>query len=197
MKRSVFCIALAINVCAVGDVLAATVTTLYEFPVAKGYGPTYRTFIDASGNLHGGAIGYRSSQPCQNSAAQTIIFTLTRPVTSGSPWTFSSYESTDAIIPNNFVSQTPFLIDQAGNMYTVSSGTGALCLNGSPCTSVIKLSPASNGGTVIRRTVLYSLKIENGISIRDDLSMDASGNIFGTTTGNGVANCGTIFRITP
>jgi hypothetical protein len=178
-------------------VLSATVSTLYEFPVAKGYGPTYRTFIDASGNLHGGAIGYLSNQPCQNSAAQTIIFTLTRPASPGSPWTFSSFESTDAIIPSNFVTQTPFLIDKAGNMYTVSSGTGALCLNGSPCTSVIKLSPASNGGTVIRRTVLYSLKIENGITIRDDLSMDASGDIYGTTTGNGVNNCGAIFRITP
>jgi uncharacterized repeat protein (TIGR03803 family) len=93
----------------------------------------------------------------------------------------------------------PLVRDVAGNLYgtTFFGGTNRSC-NGDACGVVYKLDASGN------ETVLHSFTGgAGGASPWSGVTMDASGNFYGTATGGGDTNCfppsgcGVVFSITP
>jgi uncharacterized repeat protein (TIGR03803 family) len=83
------------------------------------------------------------------------------------------------------------IADAAGNLYGMTSQGGAHYFG-----AVYELTPNSHGGW--RETVLYSFTGgDDGNGPVGPLLFDESGNLYGATIGGGVAQGGTIFKLTP
>jgi uncharacterized repeat protein (TIGR03803 family) len=87
----------------------------------------------------------------------------------------------------------PVILDKAGNLYgTAFNGGSPYCGHGSGCGVVFKLDTKGN------ETVLYSFAgPKYGEYPAAGLLRDAAGNLYGTTTGGGHGNAGTVFKLDP
>jgi uncharacterized repeat protein (TIGR03803 family) len=96
------------------------------------------------------------------------------------------------------------IADALGNLYgtTFNGGTGPCLLFQQGCGTVFELSPpATKGGTWVE-TVLYSFQSgTDGAGPRGNLTLDKSGNLYGTTWEGGqnatCPGCGTVFELEP
>jgi uncharacterized repeat protein (TIGR03803 family) len=81
------------------------------------------------------------------------------------------------------------VLDNAGNIYgTTWQGGSAVC----SCGTAFKTTPKG------KETIIHSFRGgHDGSSPMASLIVDASGNLYGTTTGGGGYNAGTVFEITP
>ena len=89
--------------------------------------------------------------------------------------------------------------DAAGNLYdtTDQGGDPQTGCFGNGCGTVFKLKPGAKGSW--NETILHSFR-DNGRdgTIPDaSLILDQAGNLYGTTSGGGTDNCGTVFEVTP
>jgi len=173
---------------------AQTETVLYNFTGGSdGSGPI-SGLVSHGGNFYGttpvGGAGYLGS-------GYGTVFELS-PNGSGG-WTetvlydFCSVggeNCTDGAYP-----QGPLAFDGAGNIYGTAHEGGVNCPPFSTgCGVVFELSPA---GTRWTETVLYSFINQNhGSFPAGGLIFDAAGNLYGTTTGDGVGG-GTVFELSP
>ena len=86
------------------------------------------------------------------------------------------------------------VFDSSGNLYgttwTGGSGTGPLCLFGAGCGTVFQLTPSAGGW---KENVLYNFQGGSDGANPNGLIIDASGNLYGTTSGYG----GTVFELSP
>jgi uncharacterized repeat protein (TIGR03803 family) len=84
------------------------------------------------------------------------------------------------------------LLDKKGNLYGTTSGGGAYTDG-----TVFELTPESNGRW--KESILYSFNLngQDGFESHGGLIFDALGNLFGTTTGGGTFNYGTVVELTP
>jgi uncharacterized repeat protein (TIGR03803 family) len=85
--------------------------------------------------------------------------------------------------------------DNAGNLYGTTSEGGKACISIGGCGTVFRLSPSS---TTWKEYVLHSFGQADGQAPVDGLTMDAAGNLYGTTVDGGTvcSNCGTVFKLT-
>jgi uncharacterized repeat protein (TIGR03803 family) len=93
-----------------------------------------------------------------------------------------------------FPSYGSLVRDSAGNLYgtTPAGGTSTTCSSASTagCGVVFKLDPTGN------ETVLYSFSgVPDGADPEGSLVLDASGNLYGTTSQGGASNLGTVFKL--
>ena len=172
---------------------AQTLNVLHNFGVASGDGniPYSSVITDNAGNLYGtsleggtynrGAV-YELS-PVSGGWKETVLYSFTGGADGGSP-------------------HAPLLSDSAGNVYstTIKGGLNAKnCVNSAPgsgCGVVFELSPNSSGGWT--ETVLYSFAGgKDGANPYAGLIRDNAGNFYGTTTGGGSGNHGTVFKLAP
>jgi len=166
-----------------------TYTALYAFHGADGARPSDGVIFDAAGNLYGvtvkggarnhGAV-YQLSPGQGGSWVQTVLYSF------GS----KSQDGT-----------TPFgglVLDAAGNLYGTTEHGGAFGAG-----TVFQLS---TGGGTWTETILHSFgQGTDGAVPMASLSMDAAGNLFGTTNfggtiltcGNPPTSCGTVFELSP
>ena len=137
-----------------------------------GYGAT-GLIMDGAGNLYGGTLG------ADNTAAS--VFELSR---SGNSWQFTVLHS----FTTGLACWGSLVLDNNGNLYgtTYSLGTHGMG-------NIFKLSPSGGGWTY---TDLYDFSNSgDGENPTGDLSIDASGNIYGTNLGeNGY---GVVWKLTP
>ena len=86
-------------------------------------------------------------------------------------------------------------MDKAGNLYgTAAGGTGSC--GGAACGVIFELSPQSNDQW--KYTVLHYLNSsDGGVQPFYGVILDDKGNLFGVTSGFGLAGGGTAFEITP
>lgn len=89
-------------------------------------------------------------------------------------------------------------VDSAGNLYgTTQAGGSNACSGG--CGTVFELSPSSGGGWT--ENVLYRFSGANGQQPYAGVTLDAAGNIYGTTfvggSGNCTDGCGVAYELTP
>jgi len=143
--------------------------------------------LDSAGNLYGTASG-GGDLNCTPGYGCGLVFKLTH---SGSQWiesdVYNFENGTDGAYPVAGV-----IFDAAGNLYggtsTGGSGSGG---------TVFELSPPGGGGywnfTLLRSLVSY--QTEPGVL--SNLTMDAAGNIYGTTRTGGAYDEGTLFKLTP
>jgi hypothetical protein len=176
--------------CSIGSELCGTIfrltpsqsgwtkTTLYSFQEdSGGYFPYGGLIVDGAGNLY----GTTTSGGTGNGGT---VFEFTP---SGNSGTFSLIDGLTGRYQGGPFG--PLVLDSAGNLY------GAQVVNGAHnFGSVFKLT-RHNGFWLF--TDLYDFfSASDGASPYDGLALDAQGNIYGSTQGNG-AGPGTVFEITP
>lgn len=158
-------------------------TILYRFAGGSdAASPVSGVAFDSAGNLYGttpggGANGYGT------------VYKLTP---SGGGWT----ESVIFSFEPNVSGSTPYaavIFDKAGNMYgtTVDGAPGCTA---PPCSVIYELTPSGSGWT---ENILYSLHwATDGAVPQAPLVFDSSGNLYGTTSDDGLQGGGTAFLLT-
>jgi uncharacterized repeat protein (TIGR03803 family) len=172
---------------------AGNKSTLYEFTGdADGATPTSGLLRDPAGNLYGTTSG-GGSVACIDGCG--VIFKLDP---SGKESVLYSFlGGTDGQIPMGGL-----IRDTAGTLYGTTSGGGASCDRyGDTCGVVYKLDISG------QQTVLHVFHDQSdGGYPGGGLTMDAEGNLYGTTSDGGnpgdygdacVTGCGVVFKITP
>jgi uncharacterized repeat protein (TIGR03803 family) len=165
---------------------ASTYKVIYTFQGGNdGEQPDAAMIADASGNLYG-TTEFGGSQ------RYGVVFKLTPGA--GGTWTesvlYGFSDGTDGGQPLAGV-----VMDSAGNLYgTAESGGDANCvaLHGY-CGVVYELSPNSNGTWT--ETVLVNFTDPNGLLPSAGLTIDAAGNLYGTTIYGGKYGYGTVFEL--
>ncbi|HTA24128.1 MAG TPA: choice-of-anchor tandem repeat GloVer-containing protein [Terriglobales bacterium] len=156
-------------------------TVLYSFGNGTdGANPVAGVTLGSAGEIYG-------TTSAGGTGTYGTVFQLT-PVTA----TGSKYEEE---ILHNFTHQNdgdvPYaglILDRAGNLYGAATGGGAN--NGG---TIFELTPSASGWNF---TVLYGLAGWDISGAFQNLFMDASGNIWGTTHCDGSDEAGTVFELT-
>ncbi len=168
-----------------------TVTNLYTF--AENYFlPASTLVMDASGNLYGASANYGS------------IFELQPPASGQTTWTEKTIYTLSS--PNSY--PTGVVLDEKGNLYGIALNNVTLGLG-----VVFELSPPSSGNGSWTEQTIYTFpageikpkamkpkgvkpKGYAGIII-NTLTIDGSGNLYGTTYTGGSSGNGSVFELSP
>ncbi len=149
-------------------------TVLHSFDGSDGATPWGNVAIDSAGNLY----GTTSSGGAHNWGT---VFELVR---SGSGYTYQSLHD----FTNGNDGRAPYaglVMDAAGNLYGSAEYNGA-----NRGGTLFELSPSGGGWTF---SVIYSLTGAAGPE--DTLTLDASGNLYGSTYGDGSSRNGSVFEL--
>ena len=153
-----------------------------------GYGPRADLILDASGNLYGTTVG-GGSRSCTDGGCGTV-FELTPKA--GGGWTEKLLHSFSDNGKDGYYGYGSLIFDSSGSLYGTTSNGGAYGFG-----TVFKLTPKADGKWA--ENVLYSFGNSGSDAQRPEagLIFDASGNLYGTSTGGGTFGYGTVFALTP
>jgi uncharacterized repeat protein (TIGR03803 family) len=104
--------------------------------------------------------------------------------------------------PDGFYPGGELAFDRAGNLYgTTAMGGGNLNCSDDGCGTVFKLTPNSNGTWTKSTLYAFGGGMNDGDAPFTGVVLDQAGNLYGTTGGGGIQNCGggcgTVFEMTP
>jgi uncharacterized repeat protein (TIGR03803 family) len=150
---------------------SSTITWLTSFNGFNGGTPETRLIIDGSGNLYGTTSGSFVS-------TGGTVFELAKGST-----TITTLASVNSTVGPLFPSS--LIMDGSGNLYGTTLG-GAGSVDG----TVFELAKGS--GTI---NTLASFNATKGSGPDAGLIMDDSGNLYGTASGGGVSDVGTVFEL--
>ena len=148
------------------------ITTLASFDSTNEINPN-GVVLDGSGNLYGTTFW-------GGAANDGSVFEIA--AGSGTITTLASFDSTTGIFPSAVV------MDGSGNLYGTTYNDGA---NGYG--TVFELSKGSAPNWTF--STLASLDGANGAHPQGGLALDASGNLYGVTSGGGANDSGTVFEL--
>lgn len=165
--------------------------------------PEGRLTMDSSGNLYGAALegGYKQGV-CKSASGCGVVYKFSPVAGHYQPsilYTFLG--GTDGSSP-----LSPVTMDSSGNLYgIVFTGPAGVGDCGFPCGAVYKLTPNGIGGWTESTVYAFLGGAGGGIMNTGGVTLDGSGHVFGTTTGDGVINglnacangCGVTYEITP
>lgn len=119
------------------------------------------------------------------------VFQLTSPTGGGGDWIetilYSFTSSGDGAFPSS-----ELIRDATGNLYGITLAGGTDDVG-----AVYQLSPATDEGGTWIETVIFSFGGADGSSPFGRLLFDEAGALYGTTTGGGTGQAGTVFKLTP
>jgi uncharacterized repeat protein (TIGR03803 family) len=155
-------------------------TVIYRFSGPDGESPLGRLIFDRVGNMYGTTAG-------GGPHGAGTIFQLTQ---IGSQWTLTTLygfgDGADGGQPWG-----ELVMDAAGNLYGTNNQGGGLCY----CGVVFELSPSAGGWTY---QVLHTfVPAVDGGWPHAGLTLDAAGNLYGTTSTYGPNGGGTVFELSP
>jgi len=158
---------------------AGKFTVLHRFNGASdGYNPRAGLVRDGAGNLYGttesgGVSNSGTVYKVDKAGNETILYNFTFGTDGGSPY-------------------AALVRDANGNLYgTTTLGGDLACNGGTGCGTIFKLDATGH------ETVLHNFEGTPGEFPQTRLVRDASGNLYGTTAGNNLANYGSVFKLTP
>jgi uncharacterized repeat protein (TIGR03803 family) len=158
---------------------SGTLTTLASFNGTDGADPETALIMDSSGNLYGSTFdGGPTWNPGAGVNAYGSMFELAQG--SGTITTLASFNGT-----NGWGEDSPLIMDSSGNLYGTTESGGAY-ENG----NVFKLAKGTH--TIAN---LASFNGGNGSVPEGGLTMDSSGNLYGTTLAGGASGLGTVFEL--
>lgn len=161
-------------------------TVMYSFKGgADGFYPTAGLIQDGAGNLYGtteyGGSGNNGS--CSFTCGTVFLIDA-----SGSETVLYAFKGS----PDGANPGASLIRDSSGNFYgtTVAGGTGTNCKDTGGCGTVFKVDPQGN------EAILYSFQGgADGSFPVSNLIFDSAGNLYGTTSGQGDGDPGTIFKL--
>jgi uncharacterized repeat protein (TIGR03803 family) len=167
---------------------ASTEKVLLNFHGTDGAAPANLIF-DSAGNLFGVATA-GGTGPCSGGCG--TIFELK--ATSGG-WVTSvvhdfqgGADGADPVVG--------VILDAAGNIYGATTwGSGGGCNHG--CGTVFELSRGAGGEWTKKTLYRFTVSAGSGYYPNGTLTMDASGNLYGTATDGGPSGYGTVFELSP
>jgi uncharacterized repeat protein (TIGR03803 family) len=154
----------------------------------NGFYPVASVVIDPSGNIygttpvssHGAGVVYQLARKTDGSWKENVLHT------------FCPHE-TDCIGGGN-----PFaglIFDSAGNLYGTATFGGNYKEFVYGCGVIFKLAPNSKGGW--HKKVMHTFYDRPGCGPNEALIFDVTGNLYGTTQGDGITTFGSVFEVTP
>jgi uncharacterized repeat protein (TIGR03803 family) len=158
-----------------------TENVLYNFTGSSDGGRAQvRPIRDSAGNLYGettfGGLGYgviwKLAPNSDGSWTESTLYTFKGGRDGADPW------------------GTSLALDSAGYVYGTTDKGGA-----DDCGVVFKLTPTTNGPW--KETVIHTFMDHPGCGSFGDLIFDGSGNLYGTTYGDGSKTFGSVYEITP
>jgi uncharacterized repeat protein (TIGR03803 family) len=166
-----------------------TEMAIYTFrSPSDGDGPSGRLIFDSSGNLYG---------TTQSGGANGggVVFEL-EPGSNGK-WNKKTLHNFASNAQDGITPMAGLTLDSEGHLYgtTLRGGNHSGSCNPSGCGTVFELEPGANGRWT--ETVLHRFNSKSGAVPYADLTLDASGNLYGTTFDGGDFGYGTVFRLTP
>ena len=150
---------------------STTVTTLASFSSTDRSNPIGGVAVDAAGNLYG-------TTPYGGTDGKGTVFEIANG--SATLTTLASFNNTNGANPYAGVT-----LDSAGNLYGTTQGGGASFVG-----TVFEIA---KGSTTV--TTLASFSYTNGATPMGGVTLDADGNLYGTTSVGGPGSGGTVFEI--
>jgi uncharacterized repeat protein (TIGR03803 family) len=159
---------------------------LYAFQGnSAGAGPVGNIVFDAAGNLYGAVQAGEGGVNGKSGVYKASPG-------SGGQWT----ESIIALIDGTNSGATPLVsgltIDAAGNLYGTTRFGGVNGLG-----SIYQLTPNSDGSWTQNLLYSFGSQSQDGTDPNDEVTFDASGNIYGTTFAGGASGYGAVYRLFP
>jgi uncharacterized repeat protein (TIGR03803 family) len=157
-----------------------SVTVLHSFSKGPDAQPLASLAVDAGANLYGTTEGSFTSLHCQDHGGCGTVFKLDP---SGNETVLHLFTGgADGSVP-----QASVLLDKRGNLYGTTTQGGLY-----------------NRGTLFRISASGNLKVlhdfaggADGSHPQGGLIRDSAGNLYGTTLAGGVADAGTVFKLSP
>jgi uncharacterized repeat protein (TIGR03803 family) len=163
---------------------ASRYRTLYKFSGGSDGDQVASLIFDAIGNLYG-------ATPVGGAYGSGTVFKLApngdRRWTETVLWSFSC-DGGGGCFPLGGLT-----IDPSGNLYGTTNNGGVFC----NCGTVFKLSSNPNGSWTEIVVHSFNDNGKDGYDPRSSMIFDKMGNLYGTTTGGGVHDIGTVFELTP
>ena len=178
-----------------------TMTVLYNFTGGTdGGSPSPHLVMDESGAIYGTASSGGSW------LNQGLVFKLTPPAPGYTQWHYAvlhyfyhsyAYGADDGANPH-----AGLIMDQSGALYGVTGLGGSTADVYAGYGTVFRLTPLNAARTAWQEAVLYRfVGGADGKNPWDTLTLDAAGNLYGTTLYGGGGpcydGCGTLFRLSP
>ncbi len=162
---------------------ATTLKTVFTFNGTNGSGPMGGLISDGTNAFYG---------TTQYSGALTkgLVFKLTPPEPGKLAWRTTTLVAFTG--RNGDQPVAGLVADKAGNLYGTTSAGGT-----SDAGTVFQLKPPAPGKTDWTLKTLVNFTGKNGSAPLGRLLLDASGNLYGTTSTGGPSKVGTVFRLTP
>lgn len=173
-------------------------TPLYNFAGGSdGSGPQARVIVGPNGTLYG-TTGGGGGTGCGGGGCGTVFNVRPASHATGSilgHWSETVLHSFAGGMDGEVPILGDLVFDQAGNIYGATYyGGGTTGCNGVGCGTVFKLTLSSGVWT---ESTLYSFTGGNGGSSPIGVILDGAGNLYGTASGGGTYDCGTVFQLTP
>ncbi len=175
---------------------------LYTFQgYSDGAGPLTPVIFGPDGLLYGAASGGGGNSGCFGGwfLGCGVIFKMQVPASTCHgvlcPWTetpiYQFIDYNDGYVPDGNI-----VFDHSGNLYgTTEAGGNVSRLCNAGCGTVFKLT---RSGSNWEKSTIYSFAGgADGIFPESGLVMDPAGNLYGTASGGGAHNVGTVYELTP
>ena len=170
-----------------------TKTLIHGFPAATGdgHGPNYDIVFDSSGNLYGTTYYGGNSN-------YGTVFELSPPAVAGGAWTETILHSFTGASGDGGYPIGGLTLGSDGFVYGTASYSGVANDSG---TAFSLTPPAKSGGAWTYKVIHSFAGGKDGATPATTMTLDASGNLYGTTWNGGSSacylGCGTIFKLEP
>jgi uncharacterized repeat protein (TIGR03803 family) len=171
---------------------AQTETVIYGFNHvnAAGLDPVAGLVSDADGNLYGTTFDGNG-----NGEKGGSVFELTKMCGSWTEKTLHRFGNGN----DGYNPAASLILDRAGNLYgtTWEGGTGSCQPNNPNCGTVFELTPSTGGEWTEKILFNFTNYSEDGAYPLAGLTLDAAGNLYGTTSAGGSNGGGVVFELSP
>ena len=161
---------------------------LYSFCATQlcpdGSNPVAGLIPDAAGNLYGTAV-YGGNSNCPHGCG--TVFELMQVK---GKWKLKVLHHFEDNGEDGYYPEASLIFDAAGNLYGTTSSGGTYQSG-----TVFELMPRKNGKWIERTLYSFDWKTEDGTDPISALTLDSSGNLYGTTFSGGNYNDGIVFKL--
>ena len=156
----------------------------------RGHIPLAGVIFDTAGNLYGTTIKGGSGKLCVNKHTSCgTVYELT-PKAGGNDWTQTTLYSFDENGGDGYYPDSNLIFDAAGNLYGTTD-YGGDSVGG----TVFELMPTGGGWTEM---IVHSFSgSPDGLFPMGGVTLNATGNLYGTTYRGGTNDLGTVFELVP